>query len=1088
MNTIRYATIVVSLMLLAGCADEAVGADIASGHGSEALAAYGALAIEVLAQPVHVEARADGSMAALREPTRSEGPASDTMGRSDAVVVGVEPGDVVLYVGGLPALRVREDGASGPIERLGGAIVRGGARARRYWTLAPRVGAEEWLDFEEGVAFGHRAVAHWTVDGATVRELPNDRGIEVLGEDGEPIVHVSAPRARTDDGDDVRAQLRVEANRIALYVDARGRRVLVDPLWVPTGAMLTARALGEAANVAVELDGGIVWAGGSGVGSTALATAERYDIATGVWNSLPDLPFPPRRGHVAAALPDGRLFVFGGNRNDSAAIFDPRLESWRTLPPLTGSWRTGSQATSLLDGRVLITGGWTGTDYADPAQLFDPASDSWTSAGSIGIGRYWHAAARLEDGRVLIAGGTVYSGTGDPRFNATTTATARVYDPVTGTWSSAGTLSQPRTRPRAVLLQTGRVLVVGGSQSSVPSTTADLYNPVTGTWSATGSLSIGRDYHSLTLLPDGRVLAAGGSGPTGVLTTTEIYSPVTGTWTSGPSLRMPRADHASALLPGGRVLVAGGGTGPRSVDGITATSEVLVEDTCGDGVLQPGEGCDDGNNTNDDCCSAACTIEVAGTVCRPGTGCDATERCDGVSATCPADALAGAGAVCRAAAGACDISEVCDGVSAACPADVLAPAGEVCRAAVGECDAIEVCSGASPACPADAAQPDGSVCGPAPSGECDVADACVGAVGADAYCEPRYRVAGTVCRAAAGECDVPEHCAGDSTACPPDAFLALGTICRPLAGACDLAEACSGDSAFCPPDALRALGEVCRTAAGDCDVAETCTGDATECPSDLRVTAGSVCRPAAGECDVAEVCSGAASCPVDTLAEASVVCRASVGECDAAETCSGVDATCPSDSSLEGASCGELPSDLCDATDVCVGLVGASARCEARLAPAATECRAARCEEGLEEPGSECDGTSVECPLTVSRSCWPYTCGESACLTSCTTDDECVPGAHCTAGSCVVIADAGPSLDGGSNDAAAGELDGGPEPPPDAAQALDSGAVADAGQRVDAGVPVSAGGCGCRASGSRHGGLPAFLAVALLAATRRRPW
>ena len=101
---------------------------------------------------------------------------------------------------------------------------------------------------------------------------------------------------------------------------------------------------------------------------------------------------------------------------------------------------------------------------------------------------------------------------------------------------------------------------------------------------------------------------------------------------------------------------------------------------CGDGVIDGGETCDDGNTVANDCCSPTCQIEPASTICRAATGlCDLQETCNG-SATCPADAFKPAGNVCRPAAGVCDLAEVCNGSSGACPADVKSTS--VCRPAV----------------------------------------------------------------------------------------------------------------------------------------------------------------------------------------------------------------------------------------------------------------------------------------------------------------------------------------------------------------------------------------------------------------------
>ena len=73
--------------------------------------------------------------------------------------------------------------------------------------------------------------------------------------------------------------------------------------------------------------------------------------------------------------------------------------------------------------------------------------------------------------------------------------------------------------------------------------------------------------------------------------------------------------------------------------GLAPKLELVGSPDCGDGVIQPGEQCDDGNLVAGDCCSPACTIEPAGTVCRKSTGgCDLEEVCNGTSPVCPVNA------------------------------------------------------------------------------------------------------------------------------------------------------------------------------------------------------------------------------------------------------------------------------------------------------------------------------------------------------------------------------------------------------------------------------------------------------------------
>src|SRR5207253_803669 len=125
-----------------------------------------------------------------------------------------------------------------------------------------------------------------------------------------------------------------------------------------------------------------------------------------------------------------------------------------------------------------------------------------------GTPRADHAAVRLADGRVLVVGGL------DTERNPL--ASAELFDPATGQWSSAGSLTSGRVRPLAALLNDGRVLVAGGGTGPLPAetpvATAELFDPRTGQWSSAGTMVAGRVRGALAVMADGRVLAAGGRG------------------------------------------------------------------------------------------------------------------------------------------------------------------------------------------------------------------------------------------------------------------------------------------------------------------------------------------------------------------------------------------------------------------------------------------------------------------------------------------------------------------------------------------------------------------------------------------------
>jgi hypothetical protein len=257
-------------------------------------------------------------------------------------------------------------------------------------------------------------------------------------------------------------------------------------------------------------------------------------------------------GH--AALPDGKIFIAGGNRSraldglDTMHTFNWADNTWSFLGLMNQGSRWYPSVTALARTEMLITSGGPSTPEVRTASA---TLRSLTNA-VLSMPLYpWLQTA--------LNSRTLYFGPGNNLSYLNTSGT--------GAWQHfGGRDGLNRDYGAYAMYDVGKILAVGGGGSLKSSVVIDI-NGATPTVTPTSDLATGRRQHNVTILPDGTVLATGGNfNGAGLVDVSagvysaELWNPTTGQWQTLSSEQRTRQYHSTAvLLPDARVMVGGGG-------------------------------------------------------------------------------------------------------------------------------------------------------------------------------------------------------------------------------------------------------------------------------------------------------------------------------------------------------------------------------------------------------------------------------------------------------------------------------------------------------------------------------------------------
>lgn len=255
--------------------------------------------------------------------------------------------------------------------------------------------------------------------------------------------------------------------------------------------------------------------------------------------------------------------TLGANSEASLSAGIPSLPSLANLAPL---FMMAVGVDFSIPAPFLSTSRTVRIDFENP--------DSYRPTAAMAVGRAMHTATSLHNGPHSNQDGVLIVGGGNGTLlSPVSTNSTEVYDPRTHSFSAGPIMTYSRAMHQSVLLDSGKVLILGGSDTAgVVAAGNELYDPVTNTLSAAAPMLSARSGHIATKLPNGKVLVTGGlpsftGGTTnlpavlnGAMNTAELYDPISDSWTAVTgTMSDKRMGHAQILVAGGtKVLICGG--------------------------------------------------------------------------------------------------------------------------------------------------------------------------------------------------------------------------------------------------------------------------------------------------------------------------------------------------------------------------------------------------------------------------------------------------------------------------------------------------------------------------------------------------
>ncbi len=285
----------------------------------------------------------------------------------------------------------------------------------------------------------------------------------------------------------------------------------------------------------------------------ALNVPSTKAMAEQPWTTM--TPMPTARGGLGVAVANGKIYAIGGLNGDlplnTNEQYDPATNQWTSKAPLPTA-RSGF-AIASYNNEIYAIGGTVGNGYVGNNEVYNPLTNSWETKASMPTPRADFTANVVND-KIYLIGGKRYS-SNSPYFNETDIN--EVYDPVTDTWTTAKSISHAVYGYASAVID-GKIQIIGGAKnpvslgSTVLVNSNQVYDPQTNNWtiaaSAPNLVSYGAASVTQNFMAPSRLYFVGGFSSNTYSGNTQVYDPTNDTWTTDVSMLTARAYLGVAVV------------------------------------------------------------------------------------------------------------------------------------------------------------------------------------------------------------------------------------------------------------------------------------------------------------------------------------------------------------------------------------------------------------------------------------------------------------------------------------------------------------------------------------------------------------